>query len=147
MRTLLLALLVAACADAPPTDNGAISYRRDIQPIWDKWCGVECHRPGWNLNLEAGASYRALLNDNFGQCARDVVNYGEISRTPLRMLEPHDPDESALVLITGGFVTQDEHPDIRCSTVMPRLTLGLRVKSPEDWERIRRWVSEGAHDN
>jgi mono/diheme cytochrome c family protein len=122
-------MLAAGCSDrgSPPLISPpppTISYRDDIQPIFDARCTV-CHFTGGfaDLSLLAGASYH------------DLVNVQASGYNAIRIV-PGDPEDSVLynkVTNTGLY-----------GGIMP--AVGPPLTDPQI-AAIRTWIEEGARDN
>lgn len=72
--------------DTPGSKIQSLSFRNDIQPIFDANC-VVCHMNGatqGGLTLESGSSYQALVRQASRQSA-------------LQLVSPAKPDESYLI--------------------------------------------------
>jgi hypothetical protein len=131
-------------AGTPGKDGGTLlSYEKDIQPIWNRWC-VECHsetKPGEPLRpsprLDPGHSYDALMGR-----VSSVCGWLE-SGISLPFIEPSsdDPEASAVLAIT---MPMSDRVDSFCLATMPRDRPDLKTASPEDWEKLRLWIAQGA---
>lgn len=109
---------------APVSKIQNLSFRNDIQPIFDANC-VVCHMNGatqGGLTLESGSSYQALVR----QASR---------QSGLQLISPAKPDESYLIHKLNGT----------------HLKVGGRgLAMPMDsklTDIVRAWVLEGTIDN
>ncbi|MBM3319999.1 MAG: hypothetical protein FJY73_04920 [Candidatus Eisenbacteria bacterium] len=136
MKPLVLAAAIhvfAGCSDQggpvdPGNTNGngnpapAVSYREDVQPIWNANC-AGCHGTSGGLTLVGGNSRSALVG---------VVSVGY---APEVRVVPGDPGRSVLYQKLLG------NPDFG-----QRMPAGGALGG-EDLETIRAWIAEGAADN
>lgn len=132
---LLSAWIAAGAPDcAPgqttnPTPNAQVSFKADVQPIFNAYC-VSCHGgadPRRKLNLEAAFSYSALMRE------------AEIESGYFRVV-PGNVNQSLMALGIGGGLAG-------VVPAMPYGTPGLKQLSPDAYEVVRRWVEQGALNN
>lgn len=126
-------------APEPPADSDTVSYRRDIQPIWDRYC-VRCHRTIFSPRLEGPDSRDHLLQQSsFERCA-------DGRQAPL--VVPGRPELSFVYYRISG---------ISAATIDRKLGFGCTVPTPADRrlsetdplavEQVRRWIEQGAPAN
>jgi mono/diheme cytochrome c family protein len=104
-------------------EAGAVSYAKDIQPIFDREC-ASCHTGDGEGLLASGfntGSYEEVMKG---------TRYGS-------MIEPGDPLSSSLYRLVSG---REVHPSIR----MPK---GDGMLPESDIELIETWIRQGAQDN
>jgi hypothetical protein len=131
MRLLAAALLVAALAGCgpslPPVPPGeVVSYARDVEPLVIKRC-VGCH---------AGTEAKAGLVLEPGKGYGDLVGRPSTQAPNVLLVVPGDPEASYLWRKLEGTTAVGKG--------MPRGMLGFRALPPEELNRIRRWIEEGA---
>ena len=125
---LLLVSTLAGCGPSlPPVPPGRrTSYVRDVEPLIIKRC-VGCHAGGEakaRLVLEPGTGYQNLVGAPSTQ-APSVM-----------LVVPGDPGAS--------YVWQKLEGTTAIGKGMPRGMHGFRPLPPEELNRIRRWIEEGA---
>jgi hypothetical protein len=112
----------------------AISFKNEIQPIFNARCNVACHNAGslnGGLNLATGSAYAALFNVNTSAgCnagAAKRVTANDVTKSML--WQKLTPD--------GGY----------CNNTMPRNLVILRTQQPAEFTKIESWILQGAKDN
>ncbi len=106
----------------PPTD-AAVSFSKDIQPLFTRSC-TDCHGGSAGMFLDEGESYGNLVN----------VPATKGCTSEMRV-KPGDPDASVLYKrLTGSS----------CGAQMPKKAPPLAV---EEIALIRRWIESGAPNN
>lgn len=164
-----LALLAAACGgEAPVPDAGApdaglplsgadagetpddpdgghtperIQYVRDLQPIWEEHC-IRCHFPGSvERDFVTPASPDAFLGRTLDCWDRDAK---EVVFVPL--VVPGAPEQSALWIKLQTDLSAEPNPPIQCNREMPASGTGLKWLDPEAFEKVERWIREGAKE-
>lgn len=118
---VLAVLAISGCDRGQEAE--ALSYAKDIQPIFDRECS-SCHTGD-------GAG---LLASGFNTGSYEEVMKGTRYGT---MIEPGDPLSSSLYRLISG---REVHPSIR----MPQ---GDSMLPESDIERIEAWIRQGAQDN
>lgn len=135
-------------AGAPQTDGGTtdggardggvdagapVSFATDILPIFTNNCGP-CHTTNTSggLSLTAANAYNALVNANVSAgCATG----------PQKRVLANAPQQSQLWLKTG------DDPN-KCNMFMPRgAAQPLKTSQPAAFDRIERWIRQGAQNN
>lgn len=115
-------ILVAAVV----TSQQPLSYKADVEPIVVKECG-DCHggdRPKKGLDLSAGKGYGNLV----GRKSSEVPE--------LSLVAPGDPDNS--------YLWHKLQHTAKEGKGMPRTIFSARKLPPEQLERIREWIAQGA---
>ncbi len=118
----LAALTVTGC-DTPKTEPQAVSFSRDILPIFSAYC-VECHQPGGEGLAASGLNLESYDNIMKG------TKFGPI-------ITPGSSVSSTLVVLVEGRADK--------SLKMPH---GERKPlAPETIALIRNWIDQGAKKN
>ncbi len=117
--------------ESPPDLSAPITFSQDIQPIFDKRCGV-CHRAGGiaaiegiRMRLTSGASYQSLVNQPSSRYANWTLVVPFDASVSLLYRKVHDPVPPA------GF---------RMPLLQPPL-------SDAEITLIREWIDSGAPNN
>ncbi len=138
--TTIFALGIAACVDTPPAmqnNEPEVSYRRDVQPVWDKWC-VGCHN-FHTPHLVPAVSAEQLTGKSWWKC-------DDGGTTNARFVVPGDPSKSYLLYKltldnTNGYAAE-------CGRAMPADQGGkdtpLVHLDPSAVATIRTWIEQGA---
>lgn len=113
----------SATSGTPHASNAAISFSRDIQPIFDRSC-TNCHGGSAGLFLDEGESYANLVN----------VQATKGCTSEMRV-QPGKAEASVLFKRISGTA---------CGTQMPKKGSPLSV---EEIDTIRRWIDAGAPNN
>lgn len=121
MLALSASVLLTACDDHPAPQ--AISYAKDIQPIFEQHC-LECHDAGG-----AGALASGLKLSSY-QDAMKGTKFGPI-------IKAGDSASSTLVILVEGRAD----PSIN----MPHG--GRPALSKTQTQKLRQWINEGALNN
>ena len=140
IRFLATLLGLAGCGmtTASNTDPDVVSYRRDVQPIWDRWCN-RCHN-FHTPHLTAAESAHDLTTQSWFKCRQGSEH--------APFIVPGDPDASFLVYKLTG-----EHAEVfwegeACNRLMPADVSGRDVPliqlDPEAVDLVRRWIEAGA---
>ncbi len=106
-----------------PAGKSAISFSKDIQPIFDRSC-TDCHGGNAGLYLHEGESYANLVN----------VPATKGCTSEMRV-QPGNAEVSVLYKRVSGT---------SCGTQMPKKSPPL---STEEIDAIRRWIDAGAPNN
>jgi hypothetical protein len=135
MGIVLITVLGCTGDGSPPPVEGGVSYRRDVQPIWDRWC-IGCH-DFHEPQLVATMSAQELMGESWWKCD------GE---TRARFVTPGDPARSYLLYKLTGENTNNYAAE--CHRPMPANHEGkdtpLVLLDPEAVATIRQWIEEGA---
>ena len=135
-------LVLSACVDdtEPPTTppDTTISYRQDIQPIWDQWC-LRCHN-FHTPHLTSAESAQDLTGTSFRNC--------DGPRGKARFIVPGDPAKSYL-MYKLTLENTNAYDATACGRAMPADQNGVDVPlvqlDPDAVAKIRTWIEEGAH--
>lgn len=115
---------------SPPP--GMVSFASQLQPILTASCAsAQCHdanQPQQDLNLTAGAAYRALVN----------VNSTQSTCTSYKLVLPGQPDQSYLIFKLAGSGA--------CFTGS-RMPKGASALSAAQLQLFRDWIANGAPNN
>jgi len=118
----------ATSAAAVLTVNRAsVSYTKDIQPIWNKYC-AGCHTGGGasgGLKLDAAVSWAQLVN-HASSCSASVLE-----------VKPGNPAASELWLTLANDPAQ-------CGGNMPPSAAGLKGTDAVAFQLVQRWIELGA---
>ncbi len=130
---------LVACVDEPQsTDGERVSYRRDVQPIWDQWC-LGCHN-FHTPHLGAAESAVDLSGQSWFKC-----NQGTEHAT---FIVPGDPVSSFLMYKLTGDNPNHYWDREACDRLMPADQLGedtpLVQLDPGAVETVRLWIEQGA---
>jgi hypothetical protein len=126
-------LLAAETLAAPPA---AVSFRRDVSPLFVKKCAY-CH-------MKEGPSAGLILEPRFAYAM--IVNVPS-TQSPLKRVLPGEPEQSYLLL-----KMQDRHRAAGGSgTKMPMFPggvgVGILTAAPAEIALLRAWIAAGALDN
>lgn len=138
---IAFAVVAIGCVDeSEPTqtiEQPTISYRQDIQPIWDRWC-VRCHN-FHTPHLTTAESATELAGTSWRNC--------DGPRGKARFVVPGDPAKSYLLYKLTLDNTND-YDATACGRAMPADQGGVDVPlvqlDPDAVARIRTWIEEGA---
>ena len=129
---------------SPASDAGdegpradAVSFARDIQPIFDARC-TSCHytpEPGAPDAAEAAAPDLTP-----GAAWSQLVGAPSTCNPTRRLVVPGSPAESALLRTLDAAQTD-------CGNPMPKNSAGLRAIAPREYARIEAWIADGAPAN
>lgn len=111
--------------DAGATDAGtqAVSFRNDVQPIFNALC-IGCHPGTGGFSLTAASAYNQIVGvDMVGSCRQ------------MARVQPGEPDNSGLYRRVTGTT---------CGTRMPT---GGPPLTAQQQTTLRTWISEGARNN
>ena len=128
-RLALVGIAAAAAPSFPKAADASVSYKRDIQPIFDEAC-VACHQKGSaeaKLVLQRDAAYAATVG----------VASQEAPGAPL--VDPGKPDRSYLLAKVVG-----DHAKLGGKGA--RMPLGDPL-TDQNIARIRAWIAAGAARN
>lgn len=134
-RSVLVALLGAACGDSLSPGEGGTSFNRIQSRVFDAQC-VSCHSAGnqgareSGLILTRGRAFDALV----GVAPRHPTARAD----GLRLIMPGSPDSS---FILHKLNAEPDHHGADYGTLMP---LGERPLTVGKLEFIRRWIAAGA---
>ncbi len=112
-----------------------LSFNEDIQPIFNRRC-TSCHnatQPRGQLDLTAPNSYRQLV---------DVATSSDCSAVVpgVPRVKPGDKE--------GSMLWRKTKPDpSRCLNPMPNGAAGLGILAPDDFDKVERWIQQGALNN
>lgn len=127
LAQLAAAVLVAAAGSTAAEDK--ISFSADIAPVLNDHCAI-CHvtgtEPG-HMALYAEAAYKFLVGV-------------QSEESPLKRVEPGDPDKSYLLHKINGTQVSVGGKGQQMPASNPPLSEAMRLK-------IRQWIVEGARDN
>jgi hypothetical protein len=119
------------------SDGGVelVSFGEDIQPIFNKRC-TSCHnatQPRGQLDLTAPSSYSHLVNvATSSNCDAMVPSVARV--------KPGDKE--------GSMLWRKTKPDLgRCLNPMPNGAAGLGAIAPDDFDKVERWIQQGALNN
>jgi hypothetical protein len=147
-----LVLIVAGCAGsggggggggtsspgckAPPPDQRTVSFKSNIQPIFDRSCALpSCHVTGslgGNLDLTPGRSYQQLVDRPAFELPKKI------------RVKPGDPEGSYLVMKVEGAPGIAGLPMPQGCPVPPP---GGQCLGPDDLPAIKTWIQECATNN
>lgn len=136
----VVALNLVACIEAPATQTTAelVHYRRDVQPIWDRWC-IGCHN-FHTPHLVQTESASDLQGRSWFKC-----NQGE-EHAPF--IVPGDPARSFLVYKLTGDNPDHYWDREACDRLMPADQGGEDIPlvqlDPDAVETVKRWIEQGA---
>jgi hypothetical protein len=124
----------APAKDGGTSDGGApVSFATDIVPIFAMNCA--CHTsatPSAGLSLTAGNAYTQLVNAN--------VSSG-CTTGPQKRVVGNAPSQSQL------WLKASDDPQ-KCGNFMPRSAASaLKVSNPAAFDKIERWIRQGAPNN
>jgi len=115
--------------------SGAVSFNEDIQPILNRRC-TSCHnaiKPRGQLDLTSPSSYSHLVNVAASSTCGDVI-------PGVPRVKPGDKE--------GSMLWRKTRPDpSRCLNPMPNGSAGLGIIAPDDFDKVERWIEQGALDN
>ncbi len=133
-----LALLTAGCIEeaSTRTNEQRVSYRDDVQPIWDRWC-TRCHN-FHTPHLTAAESAEDLQELSWAKCDGGTEK--------ARFIVPGDPEKSFL-LFKLTAVNTNNYLD-GCGRPMPADQAGRSIPlielDPDAVATIRTWIEAGA---
>jgi hypothetical protein len=119
------------------SDGGVelVSFGEDIQPIFDKRC-TNCHnatQPRGQLDLTAPSSYSQLVNVVTSTNCHAVV-------PGVARVKPGEKE--------GSMLWRKTKPDPgRCLNPMPNGAAGLGIIAPDEFDKLERWIQQGALNN
>jgi cytochrome c553 len=125
-ETIAVAAMFAGAIAYAVAQEGALSYARDIEPVFAAACG-DCHgaeNPKKGLDLSQGHGYANLLD-------RPSQEVKELS-----LLKAGDPAASYLWHKLAHTNTEGKG--------MPRTIFGAKSLPKEQLDLIERWIREGA---
>lgn len=139
---LLMAAAATACVDdatpMPEPEPGTISYRRDVQPVWDAWC-IGCHN-FHTPHLVAAESAADLAGHSWFNCNQGTDR--------ARFVVPGDPASSFLLYKLTGDNTNGYWDREACDRLMPADQNGVDVPliqlDPAAVAKVRLWIEQGA---
>ena len=138
--TTVIALGIVACVDTPPATNNEpeVSYRLDVQPVWDKWC-TRCHN-FHTPHLGAAESAADLMGVSWFKCNQGVARAA--------FVVPSDPASSFLMYKLTGDNPNHYWDREACDRLMPADQGGVDIPlvhlDPDAVAIVRRWIEQGA---
>lgn len=134
MRTkVLLCVLAAAGLVAAKKNDEQVSFKRQIQPIFDRQCSY-CHN---SIDPYAGLALDAKYSRT------QLVDVPSTEKADMARVKPGSPDQSYLI-------RKLENTHVEAGGSGFRMPLGPSPTTqfaPADIAMIRKWVQEGAPDN
>ncbi len=137
LGVLVGALITPGCVavdpgESPPDLTEPVNFAMDIQPIFDKRCGL-CHRAGGVAERLAGVT----MHLTSGQSYQDTVNEPSSRYSNWALVVPSDSSASLLYRKVYDIAPPD-------GSRMPFFQLPV---SNEEIELIRNWIDSGALNN
>lgn len=141
--TLVVAIFTlgaVACVDAPTEQSNepVVSYRRDVQPVWDKWC-TRCHN-FQTPHLGPTESASDLMGVSWFKCNQGAERAA--------FVVPGDPLSSFLMYKLTGDNPNHYWDREACDRLMPADQNGVDVPlvqlDPEAVATVKRWIEQGA---
>ncbi|MDQ3336616.1 MAG: hypothetical protein M4D80_15725 [Myxococcota bacterium] len=141
IRTTIFVLGIAACVDTPPAmqnNEPEVSYRRDVQPVWDKWC-VGCHN-FHTPHLVRAESASDLMGVSWFKCNQGVERAA--------FVVPGDPASSFLMYKLTGDNPNHYWDREACDRLMPADQNGQDIPlvqlDPVAVQTVKQWIEQGA---
>ena len=126
LAPVLLVILAGPLLLAAAQSGSALSYARDVEPIFLAECG-DCHgaeKPKKGLDLSAGKGHAALV----GRPSQEVPD--------TLLVKAGDPAASYLWAKLQHTTSEGKG--------MPRTIFGAKKLAPEQLDLVERWIRDGA---
>jgi hypothetical protein len=135
----LVALAIALPMTTMACSQGSVSFKRDVNPIFQENCAV-CHTPGGPGFQKSGFSVMSYQDIMKGTKYGRVINPGSSVGSTLVRLIKHQADTS---------INMPKEYTISLKSHMDVITPGSSARSLSDSEidLVSKWVDQGAKNN